>query len=309
MTLPAFSSFPSADEHFTVATADGARLPVYGLRGPKDAPALLFGHANGLAAGSYAPWLARLARHAHVFAFDARGHGGAEWPEGPLATVFADNRMAEDVLAVTQAVAARLPQTPLTYVGHSLGAVAALRLLTLGAQPGWRAFIAFEPPVFPPPSAPIYAQAIERQDRLLSGTLRRRALWSDPEALYERLAARGPFARADAAMLMAHCRATLRPDGEGGYRLACPPVVEAAIFERHRHADTWSRLDRLAAPVELIGSDPTTAENDWVSRAMPEIAGRLPQGRLTVVPETGHMLIFEAPDRCAALVLERLDGR
>ena len=74
MALPAFSSFPSADEQFTVATADGARLPVYGLRGPKGAPALLFGHANGLAAGSYAPWLARLARSAQVFAFDARGH-------------------------------------------------------------------------------------------------------------------------------------------------------------------------------------------------------------------------------------------
>ena len=74
---------------------------------PKGAPALLFGHANGLAAGSYEPWLRLLARRLWIFAFDARGHGGSRWPEGALEEVFADDRMAEDLLPLTRAVAAR----------------------------------------------------------------------------------------------------------------------------------------------------------------------------------------------------------
>ena len=75
MTAP-FLSLPDADEVFAVALPDGATLPVYRLAGPPGAPALLFGHANGLAAGSYEPWLRRLAERAQIFAFDARGHGG-----------------------------------------------------------------------------------------------------------------------------------------------------------------------------------------------------------------------------------------
>ena len=107
MTELEFHSLAAADDFFTVAMPDGALLPVYELAGPKSAPALLFGHANGLAAGSYEPWLRMLARRMRVFAFDARGHGGSRWPEGALEEVFGDDRMAEDLLPLTRAVAAR----------------------------------------------------------------------------------------------------------------------------------------------------------------------------------------------------------
>ncbi len=53
-------------------------LPVYCWRGPARAPALLVAHANGCAAGSYAPWLALPARDLAVFAFAARA-----WPLDP----------------------------------------------------------------------------------------------------------------------------------------------------------------------------------------------------------------------------------
>src|SRR5579863_2160543 len=71
-----------------VTASDGAALPVYALGGPSGAAGILVGHANGLAAGSYLPWLRELSTRLRVFAFDARGHGGSRWPEGPLATVF-----------------------------------------------------------------------------------------------------------------------------------------------------------------------------------------------------------------------------
>ena len=90
-----FHSLADAVDRFEVETSDGARLPVYEAGGIRDAPGLLVGHANGLAAGSYAPWLRDLTRDFRVFAFDARGHGGSSWPEGPLETVFAIDRLAD----------------------------------------------------------------------------------------------------------------------------------------------------------------------------------------------------------------------
>src|SRR5579883_1002992 len=124
-------------ELIEVVAADGAILPVYALGGPAGAPALLFGHANGLAAGSYEPWLRELAAAARVFAFDARGHGGSRWPEGPLDQVFHVDRFADDLALVAAAVAARRGGVPLHYAGHSLNAAAALRLAGRGGAQPW----------------------------------------------------------------------------------------------------------------------------------------------------------------------------
>lgn len=306
MTELDFHSLAAADDFFVVAMPDGALLPVYELAGPKGAPALLFGHANGLAAGSYEPWLRMLARRVRVFAFDARGHGGSRWPEGALEEVFGDDRMAEDLLPLTRAVAARAAGAPLAYAGHSLGAEAALRLLVLGHAPAWSTFIAIEPPIFPTPDCRCYAMAIGIHVHLLRGTARRRRDWSSPAALFERIKTVPMFRHADRAMLMAHCHAILRPLPEGGFRLCCPPEVENMIYRVHGQADTWSRLGRITRPVEIIGGDPATPQNDWISSAMPELVALLPHGRLATVAGTGHMPMFEKPEQCAALVFERL---
>jgi pimeloyl-ACP methyl ester carboxylesterase len=291
---------------FTVATPDGAVLPVYAFGGPAGAPALLFGHANGLAANSYAPWLHELAATLRVFAFDARGHGGSRWPPGALETVFAVDRFADDIALIAAAVAARLDGGSLHYAGHSLNAAAALLLATRAAPLPWSATILFEPPIFPPSGSPHYAEACEKQAPLIERSAARRAFWASPEALGDVLRARGMFARFRPDLLAAHCRATLRPLTQGGYTLCCPPAVESAIFGIHRAADTWQRLPSVRAAIELVGGDPALRERGWVSPCMPEMAAQLQRARLTRLDDAGHMMIFEQPDACRALVLTEL---
>jgi pimeloyl-ACP methyl ester carboxylesterase len=303
-----FRSFTAADDVFAVATQDGAALPVYELTGPAGAPALLFGHANGMAAGSYGPWLERLAARRRVFAFDARGHGGSSWPAGPIEQIFAIDRMADDLADVTRAVIARAGGAPVAYVGHSLGGASALRLAACGRMPDWSAVVIFEPPIFPPPGSPFHAEAVAKQVRLVAGTAKRRELWPAPEALAERLRGRGMFQRFDPAMLEAHCRATLRPAPEGGFRLCCPPAIESFIFRSHGEADDWARLPVVAGAVELIGGDPGMPDNDWVSSVLPELAAQMKRARLTQMQGVGHLLISERPEQCAALVFERTPG-
>ena len=263
----------------------------------------MFGHANGLAAGSYAPWLDELAGTLRVFAFDARGHGGSRWPEDALETVFAVDRFADDLALVAAAIAARVAGAPLHYAGHSLNAAAALRLAARPAPLPWADTLLFEPPVFPPADSPYHAEAADKQTPLITRSAARRALWPDPAALAELLRGRGAFARFRPDLLEAHCRATLRPLAQGGYTLCCPPAIESAIFRFHRAADTWQRLPQVRAAVHLVSGDPALPDRGWVSACMADMAAQLPQARLTVLPGAGHMMIFEQPDACRDLIL------
>lgn len=297
-----FLSLPAADDVFWVEVAGGIRLPVYRLAGPRGAPALLFGHANGMAAGSYEPWLRALAQDATVFAFDSRGHGGAEGPTEPVETLFAVDRVADDLAQVARAVLDRLAGTPLLFAGHSLNAAAALSLAAHGRAPEWHGMVLFEPPIFPTPDAPGFAAALEQQNRIILAAERRRPDWSSPEGFRARLEGSGPFAGFDPAMLRAHSRATLRPKPDGGFTLCCPPAVEAHIYRATRDADTWVHLPEIDRPVHLVSGDPTLPDHDWVTGAIADIAGRLPDATLDAVADAGHMMICERPQACRALV-------
>lgn len=305
MTEPSFRSLPAA-EMFIVSTGDGAMLPVYAPGGPPGAPALLFAHANGFAAGSYEPWLGALARDLQIFAYDARGHGGALWPEGPLDTVFHVDRFADDLAEVAAACRGRLGGAPLHYCGHSLGAAAALRLLSRGGAPPWARAILCEPPVFPPRTSRHYAGALVEQRSLIARSAARRSRWASPAALAAALSGRGPFARFRPKMLAAHCRATLRPTEDGDYRLACPPAVESVIFESHRDADTWQHLGAAQGPILLVSGDPTLADAGWIATVLPDMTAAVPGARLQVLAGAGHLMISEDPERCRVLVLEEM---
>lgn len=302
-TTPAFVSLPGADEIFTVAAGDGAVLPVYVLRAESPGPALLLGHANGLAAGSYGPWLRDLARDVQVFAFDARGNGGSTWPAGPLERVFAVERFADDLLRVMEAVRARLAGGRLYYLGHSLGAASGLDLAIAHRLPELAAVMLIEPPVFPPPGTSAHAVAERIQPLLIEGARRRRADWPSVEAFAERLkSGKSPFARFAPEILEAHCRATLKPKPGGGFTLCCPPEIEAQVFAAHHRGNAWSRLDQVEIALDLVGADPTSVEFDWIAAAIPEMAGRIKRARLTQLAGVNHLMIQEDPKRLLALV-------
>jgi pimeloyl-ACP methyl ester carboxylesterase len=301
-----FRSLPEA-EYFALTTPDGAVLPVYSLGGPARAPGLLVGHANGLAAGSYGPWLMELASALRVFAFDARGHGGSSWPPGPLDEVFHVDRFADDLSLVAAAVRARLGGANLHLAAHSLNAAAAVRLATRDAPLPWSATLLFEPPIFPAPQSPHFAEAAAKQTPLIERSTRRRARWQSPAAMCRLLATRGLFRRFRPDLLAAHCRATLRPCGKGGFVLACPPAVESMIFRSHRLADTWQRLPAIVADIHLVSGDPALADRGWIAALAPEMAARIPGARLTVLRYVDHMMMFEEPEMCRRMVLDEVD--
>ncbi|MHA1114444.1 MAG: alpha/beta hydrolase, partial [Alphaproteobacteria bacterium] len=208
MRTASFTSIPAdRAEAFQVETAPGTTLMAYRIgRGREQGPAILFGHANGLAAGSYLPMLELLGDRAQVFAFDSRGHGGSSVPTVDLPRAYARDVLIADLTAVIKAVRARIGEAPLYYAAHSKCAVEALHLgVSFGRQP-WRAATLFEPPLLPPRGHPLREEIGDAPPPIIEMSRRRRARWPGPEALARSLAKRPVFARCLPEMLAAHCR-------------------------------------------------------------------------------------------------------
>lgn len=304
-----FRSIPADDAAlFHAAGTDGAALSVYRLTGNDSGPALLFGHATGMAAGSYLPWLRMLSARARVYAFDARGHGGSA---GDPASVTMD-MLARDVLAVARAVEGDAKAATLFYVAHSISGVAALHLGAAYGEAPWRDLILFEPPVMLGKDHPGHAAAMADTLARAERTARRRAVWPSREAFRDLLRSRGVFARFRPDMLDAHVRATLRPDAGGGYRLACDPLVESASFRSVPCSGVWDELPQFPLPARFVGgdaelADPGAEQARWVTTAAPEIAARVPGARFSMVEGADHMMICERPEACRDLVFDMLD--
>lgn len=309
-----FRSIPAADaDLLPVAGTSGAQLHLHRLNSAvTSGPALLCGHATGMAAGSYLPLLRMLAERVRVYAFDMRGHGGSDCGPGrdaaaAAATVTMD-ALALDLRAIADRVRADAGTGDLFYAAHSISGVAALHLGTAHGHAPWRDLMLFEPPVMVGPEHPMYALSKSDTIKRSEGTARRRANWDSPAVLRDMLRTRGVFQRFRPDVLEAHVDATLRPKAGGGYRLACEPLVEAAFFRSVPESGVWDRLPDFPLPARFVGGDPVladpgSAQARWVTLAAPDIAARVPGSRFAVVENTDHMMVCERPDACRDLIL------
>ncbi len=107
--------------------------------------------------------------------------------------------------------------------------------------------------------------------------------------------------------LAQHVRATLRQDASGGWRLCCPPEVEAATFRDVRDdLGIWPRLHDVSRPLVVVRGDPAPPERDWVTGASAAIAAEMKAARLVTLPGAGHMMMLEQPDRCVETLREQV---
>lgn len=295
----------------TVEGFRGARLRLYALHdAPADAPALLWGHANGFAAGSYLPLLEMLAADFRVLAFDARGHGGAPDVGPPYVSSYHADPYALDLGRVAEAARALIgPDIPLHFAGHSFSGYALVRLGGVFGNAPWAGITLFEPPLCPTPDLPEHALAAALGRELIAGAERRRRRWESPDAFEASLATRPHYARWQPDMLAAHCRATLRPDGED-WTLCCPPEVEAATYRMTLNTSTFRALSDFPLPVHFVASEPPPPGSppSWAALVQRSAALRAPLGRLTELTGVGHMMPFERPEACAGLVRGMLTG-
>ena len=254
--------------------------------GPPGAPLLIFSHANGFNATTYKSLLAPLAEEFRIIAWDMRGHG--------LTTLPLDRRLMrgwqifrDDLLRFID----RLDAKPTVLAGHSLGATATV--LAAAMRPAIGNALVLAEPVMPE-APPLWRRLFRKWQgdaSLAAMALRRRNRFASREEAAAKFIGRGAFRTWPPATIADYVETGLVPDGGNGYRLACTPVWEAAIYAAH--PVRIQRLgDRIAAPVTILhGTSGSSASKPLLE----EFAGRHGKTRLVCVDGATHFLPMEQP--------------
>lgn len=127
------------------------------------------------------PWLAALAADLGVFAYDARGHGGASWPDGPRVRL--SRRPLRSRRRRRGGGSAGWRPAALSRRPSGFAACRARRRVALGG--------AVVRAAFPDAGSPHLAEPTAKQTPLIALSARRRAYWPSREALAAPLGARG----------------------------------------------------------------------------------------------------------------------
>lgn len=257
--------------------------------GPPERPVdVVFSHANGFNAGAYRSILAPLSGALRILAVDMRGHGASTLPtviEGRQGWL----EFRDDLLAFLAAAA----EGPVVLAGHSMGGTTSL--LAAAHSPGRvKALALFDPVVMP---RAMLAQRSEdnpaiTESPLVQGALRRRAVFSSPEAAVAAYLGRGGFASWSETQLRDYVAAGFREAEGGQVTLACTPEWEASNFRSHNY-DPWTAFAETRCPIRILKAEAGSTCRTEDDEARLTADGRI---RIETVPGTSHFLPMERPD-------------
>ncbi|MGU3360117.1 alpha/beta fold hydrolase BchO [Methylobacterium sp. M6A4_1b] len=249
--------------------------------GAPEAPVVLLLHGTGAATHSWAGLAPLLAEHFRVVAPDLPGHGFTDpLPAGRLSL--------PGMAAAISDLLRTLEIAPDLVVGHSAGAAILVRLCLDGLKP--RLLVALNGALTPFPGlASVLFPGLARM-LFLNPVTPRIFAWTADRPAVERLI-RGTGSRLDARGLDLYRRLFRRPGHVAG-ALGMMANWNLAALDRD--------IGRLAVPTLLLvgGDDKAIAPETAFA-----LKDRLPDARVRLIRNLGHLAHEEAPDRIAAEIV------
>ncbi len=257
-------------------------------------PAIVFSHANGFPAGTYAQLFAawRAAGH-EVHAVDKIGHdrrypASSNWPH-----------LTEELTAFIE----REGCGPAYLVGHSLGGF--LSLLAASERPDLaRGVVLLDSPLIEGWRAGLLAffKTTGIGERFSPGHVskRRRQAWDSAAAAHAHFMTKPAFAAFAPGVLADYIAAGVEHGAQGGEaRLAFDRAIETTIYNTlPHHFSKRLRLRPLRCPMAFIGG----SESDEVRRVGLGATRRATHGRMSTV-QGSHLFPLERPAETAGAVL------
>lgn len=257
---------------------------------------LLLLHATGFHARLWDQVVAALPPGTHVIAPDHRGHGRSYRP----ATLANWTATADVLLPLLDGLGGH----PIVGCGHSMGAYILTRLAS--QRPAAFRHLVLIDPVIMDPAFYEGEAAKAIPDPADHPVARRRNVWTDVEEMRARFADRPPYANWDPRVLADYCTHGLLPPADGaGLELACPPALEASVYQNALRTSPHEWLHYLATPSTVIraptgergGALDFSLSPTWIGLG-PAIGAE----RDELWAEHSHFIPMEAPARVAALL-------
>ena len=285
-------------EHYS--ELNGARLCWFEWGVANDLPTIVLIHATGFHARCWDQVVAKLPGR-HVIALDQRGHGRSS-KEGAVPWSTYSEDAAEFI--------GSLPGGNFTLVGHSMGGYCVARSL-IEVQAKVKDVVLVDPVIFDPATyemkSPHESFLNESNEHPVA---RRRNHFVDVQAMFDNFHNRGSYASWLDESLQDYCQFGLLPDNEnGGFKLACPPHIEASIYMGSQGQSITHLLGDVKVPVTVLRAARMEGERTTLdftkSPTWPDLASQFQNGRDVYLPELTHFMPMQAPQ----LVAEYIEGK
>ena len=266
---------------------------------PGEGDPVLLLHATGFHSRCW-DGIARELPGVHIYAVDARFHGGSD-RHGEVNWL----QMAGDMEALLKLLDLRR----VIGVGHSLGGYLIAWVAARQLQ-RFRQLVLIDPVILPRQRYLLFPprDAVNPADSPVS---RRKNRWRDAGEMYARFRNRPPFASWQDQVLRDYCEYALRQvPHETALQLACDPLHEAAIYLNHQGNEAiYELLPQLTIPVTVLRAppDPLNPGNLAASPTWPGLADFLPNARDIYLPERSHFIPMEDPALVARIIRDALD--
>lgn len=266
----------------------------WGERG--EGASLLLLHATGFHARLWDQVVAALPPGTHVIAPDHRGHGRSYRP-----ATLADWAATSDVLLP---LLDGLGGHPLVGCGHSMGAYVLTRLAS--QRPAAFRHLVLIDPVIMDPAFYQWGATAMIPDPADHPVARRRNAWASAEEMRARFADRPPYANWDPRVLADYCTYGLLPAADGqGLELACPPALEASVYQNALRTNPHEWLSYLAVPATIVRAptgDRVGPLDFSLSPTWTGLGAAIGAERDELWAEHSHFIPMEDPARVAALL-------
>lgn len=262
-------------------------------------PLLHFYGGNGFPVGVYEPLLTQLSQPCHVVSLAMRG----DWIEQPAARKLTREEDADLLIEFLQQTYDR----PVVGVGHSQGATATA--IAAAKRPDlFSKLYLLEPVTFTPSQKWLYdliPRALKMTQEPFKSTLKKRNRWDSVQQYYQHLRAHRAFKRINDEHLYIFANNSLVLNQEGGYTLRFSREQELAnYFGTPYITDALKALTTQRLPFILVLGKPTLFNSDQVRASWQHI---IADEQIITLPDYGHLLPMEAPERCAQIIFSTLD--
>ena len=301
LPMTAYQTPPTPAEEFIATMSDGVEILCrrYSIGA---GPCLVITHGNGFAIDGYRVFWEALLDRFEVVLFDMRNHG-RNAPSGADGHHY--QQLTRDIGSVNRAVRAKLaPGQAMVGVFHSMSARAAMKHAIENGW-NWHAMVLFDPPSMPPRSHRLYEVMRTFELKLIDWSCNRPDRFSSPEEMIQGFRESRAASRWLPQAIEDMGRAVVRPDGAGGWELACRRELEAAIYLGALTLDLWPHASKYGGPVKLIGADPAFKGNPPTGAANQALAQENGHA-YAFIPAAGHLLQIERPEECRQSMLSFL---